>query len=463
MESSPEIAAEVLLDIATESETDLDDRLFLVNIAVSYLREERFQKSLIRRQALEMPLTLLVRSYSLHTSPRNPLAIADVSHSAHAAEEEEEEEEERLSAMRSHIVQALSDISAITEFAATYPLESRLIGSLRQWISAPYSQLQVCACIMLGNLARADKACQIMVHQMKIHEPLISLVQESYDVQVLHAAAGFLKNLAIFAVNKAKLGEAGLIGTLPRLWTRDTIPQLQHAGANLARQLVTNSLVNVQRLLASLSLDPDSPAHEKTYLSLLLSLDEKSDDLSTKIEIGRTITAICRALNSSNPGVSPRDVRETAHRFYALHPDVARPLAAMVSQSRWPVVRSEGWFAFALMARSQEGSAAVTDIVNAVEVFQPLVETITGKAFVGIRDGAPQKAVTGEEGILGLEHEPQERGGDIEQPRQMGERDRDNALILVSELLKNTVSSAMSNHLSPRNNPTGVGLQSEVP
>jgi len=298
----------------------------------------------------------------------------------------------------------------------------------------------VCACIMLGNLSRSDEACKTMVHQFRIHETLVALLQESDDTPVLHSAAGFLKNLALLSENKAVIGETGVMNALLRLWTMKITPHLQHAGASLTRQLVSNSFANIQRLLTSLSPDPDSPAHERTYLSLLVSLSEKSDDISTKIEIARTITAICRTLNSTQPGISSEKIKQTAHRLYALHPDLARPLAVMVSQSRWPVVRSEGWFAFALMARSREGSVAVSDVVYAVDVYQPLVETITGKAFAEGRSEGTVKGNTVDVGAVSGDDGPAASGEETNQEKQMRTRDRENALILVSELLKNMVS-----------------------
>lgn len=435
LKSSPDNAAEVLFNTASGPLSDLDDCSSLVNLAVSHLREERFQKSFLRSQVLELPLTILSRSYSSDFPIGNPAAPSDSTQPIYTAEEEE-----LVSALRSHLVQTLSDLSASPDFAANYPLECPLISFLKTWLSTTHSQLQVCACIMLGNLSRSDEVCKTMVHQFRIHETLVTLLQESDESPVLHSAAGFLKNLALLSGNKAVLGDAGVINTLPRLWTMDVIPQVQHAGASLTRQLVSNSYANVQRLLASLSPDPDSPAHERTYLSLLLSLNEQSDDPSTKIEIARTVTAICRTLNSPQAGSPTKQVEETTHRLYALHQDIARPLAAMVAQSRWPVVRSEGWFAFALMARSREGSIAVSDVVHAVEVYQPLVETITGKAFVEGSDERTARAITEDVEDVGGEDWAGASEGDTDQEKQMRSRDRDNALILVSELLKNIVS-----------------------
>ena len=435
MKSSPENAAEVLLDTASGPLTDLDDCSSLVDLAVSHLREERFQKSFLRSQALELPVTILSRSHSSDSPIGNPVAPSNPTHPIYTADEEE-----LVSAIRSQLVHTLSDLSALPDFAANYPLESPLISFLRSWLSTTHTQLQVCACIMLGNLSRSDEACKTMVHQFRIHETLVALLQESDDTPVLHSAAGFLKNLALLSENKAVIGETGVMNALLRLWTMKITPHLQHAGASLTRQLVSNSFANIQRLLTSLSPDPDSPAHERTYLSLLVSLSEKSDDISTKIEIARTITAICRTLNSTQPGISSEKIKQTAHRLYALHPDLARPLAVMVSQSRWPVVRSEGWFAFALMARSREGSVAVSDVVYAVDVYQPLVETITGKAFAEGRSEGTVKGNTVDVGAVSGDDGPAASGEETNQEKQMRTRDRENALILVSELLKNMVS-----------------------
>ena len=434
LESSPENAAEVLFNTASGPLADLDDCCSLVNLAVSHLREDRFQKAFLRSQALELPLTILSRSYSSDNPIGNPTTTTDPRHPIYSADEEE-----LVSAIRSHLVNTLSNLSTSPDFAANYPLESPLVSFLRSWLSTTHSQLQMCACIMLGNLSRSDEACKTMVYQFRIHLTLVTVLRESDDTSVLHAAAGFLKNLALLSANKASLGEAGVISTLPRLWSMDVIPQLQHAGASLTRQLVSNSYANVQRLLASLSPDPDSPAHERTYLSLLLSLNEKTDDPSTNIEIASTVTAICRTMSSPQPGVSSKQIEESAHRLYALHPNIAQPLAAMVSQSRWPVVRSEGWFAFALMARSPEGSSAVSDVVHAVEVYQPLVETITGKAFVEGRNERTGRANTEDTGSAGGKEEFAASEGETGQEALMRSRDRDNALILVSELLKNMV------------------------
>jgi hypothetical protein len=281
-----------------------------------------------------------------------------------------------------------------------------------------------------------------MVHDFKLHEPLIRVLKESTDLQLLHAAAGFLKNLTLMAANKQVVGEADLIESVSRLWSLDTLPQIQYSGVCLVRQAVSGSCYNIRRLLAPLSNDPDSPAHSCTHLSLMLHLCEKTDQAAIRTEVARTVTAILRVLNSSSntaaaaattsttsTATESDEVRETRNRLYNLHPDLARPLAFVASQSKRSVVRSEGWFAFALMARSKEGAALVDDALSEMETFRILLEIVTGKRIV---EGVPLQGAAAETASpLEAEGEPQLANGK--------EIDRENALVLISQLLQNRV------------------------
>lgn len=385
-----------------------------MNAITTHLQIDRFQRILIEEDLVKLPLLIIIRSFQ----PAQP-APSSSSHSSllsitldpffppSTIREGADEEEKVSSSVRNSLIGALSDVSANPGFGVKYPVDSDLIKSLIGWLSASHPQLQICSCIMLGNHARSDLVCHSMVHDLRIHETLASIVQDSSDTQVLHAALGFLRNLALPLANKALLGQANIIEIISRFWSMDFTPQLQYSAVSLLRQLLNSSFVNVQRLLVSLSADPDSPAHDKTYLSILLSLFEKTDQGPTRVEIGRTIAAIWRCVSSSssssnNPSssssssiiVDPVVLAELLHRLYSKHANnIARPLAMMVTQSQWPIIKSEGWFALALMARSsKEGSAAVNAILQQVEVFGALVETVTGHSISNNAPPAPTTA-----------------------------------------------------------------------
>ncbi|RDW66446.1 hypothetical protein BP6252_10081 [Coleophoma cylindrospora] len=441
-EFAPDNTAIVLLRIAADRErpADMEDFVALVNSAVAYLKHEKFQKAFFVYGSLDIARSILVDSYTrFDSTPSFGLSAPD------------QDDAKILSEMRSGLNQVLSDVSALPEFAVAVPVISPFASSLRRWLSSPQLQLQVCACIMLGNIARSDAACEEFVHTCQVHKPLITVLENTSDSQLLHATLGFLKNLALPAKNKEALGEAGLMEALPRLWAMDTLQQIQYSSISLARVLVTGCFENIRRVAQRLSDDPDSPANMRSHMSLLIALFNRTDVEPIKMEITRMFAAICRVVNTFQ-GRTPEQMTNIRKKFFLMHPDIGRPLSFMVSQTKWPIVRSEGWFVFALMARYPEGAECISDIMQDVHIFQPLVELLTGRSIV---DGSPISSPTQtspspgsgtgatagtspDQGIQDLisglspeSIEPQAQAAEISRV------DRENALVLVSELLKN--------------------------
>lgn len=385
-----------------------DDQLLLMNVVSLFLQHDRFQILCVEYDLVDNLLEVFTHSYSRR--------VSEAAGTQHPVGSEAEE----LPLIRSAINQALSDISATAVFANKYPIDSQLTRSLVQWLSSPRKQMRICSCLVLGNLARSDPVCRDMVSRLGLHQKLLEILQDQSDIQVPYAALGFLRNLALPAENKPIIGSQGAVEVISTFWSIDLNPQVQHASVSLLRQLLNGCIGNVRWLLESLSPDPDSPAYDKTYLSLLLLLFGRTDDVATRIETGRTVATICRCISSASQGLPPEATSAISHRLYAMHADIAKPLAMMISQSRFPVVRSEGWFALALMARSVEGSMAASHVLQQLEVFGVLVSTITGQPT----NGNPL-ADTGNDGGSGND--------------EMRAKDRENALVLVNELLKNSV------------------------
>lgn len=391
VENSPDGTILLLMELAIDEETVFEHYATLVNCLATYLEKERFQNACVSNGMVERLLSILQRSFSIEIDPSS------------------KEDTQALAQARLKINQALGEVSASPLFAQRYPLDSPLSQTLKAWVVASEEQLQICACVMLGNLARSDEVCQVMVRDLKIHEELVSVLNSDARGAVLHSALGFLKNLAIAGDNRPSLAEAGIIPAVSRLWAYESVPQVQFSAATIARQVIISSMDNISGLLAPLSEDPDSPDNRRTYLSLLLSLFEKTDSSPIKTEIGRSIASICRTVS---PKARDGDEKATSllDRFYSLHEGVARPLGAMVTQDQWPVVRSEGWFALALMATTTPGCAAVADCLQNEEVIELLQKTVAST-------------------------------GDAEETdKSQVAKDRDNIFVLVQELLKNEVS-----------------------
>lgn len=373
---------------------EFEHYLALVNSLAKYLETERFREVCISTGIVEGILSVLRRSYSMGMGASSA------------------KETKALAQLRLKVNQSLAEVSAVSLFAERYPLDSTLAQTLKSWTIANEDQLQICACVMLGNLARSDEVCQVMVQDLKIHEDLISVLNSEARGAVLHSVLGFLKNLAIAGDNRTILAEAGIIPAVSRLWMFETVPQVQFSAATMARLVVISSVGNITRLLAPVSQSPDSPAHEQTYLALLLSLFEKTDSSPIKTEIGRTIASICRTLS---PKARDGDVQAAAllEKVYGMHEGIARPVGTMVTQSQWPVVRSEGWFALALMATNKQGCAAVVDCLRKEEVMGLLNSTMSA--------------------------DPAGEDETEDSSNLQATKDRENVFVLVQELLRNEV------------------------
>lgn len=414
----------------------MDDYVALVKTAVAYMKHEKFQKALVAQGGIDTSLSVLVDSYTrFDSAPSIGTSSPD------------QDEARALSEMRSSLNQVFADVSVLPEFAEAYPVISPVTSSLRRWLSSPQLQLQVCACIMLGNLARTKESCIEFVHTSQVHRPLTYIITETNDSQLLHSAIGFLKNLAQPAENKEILGTHKLWAGFPRLWLMDTLQPVQHSSISLARLLIDRTFENVRRVCQRLSTDEDSPAYMRSNLSLLIALFDRTDVEPVKMEISRLITAVCRTFNTHS-FTDPDIMARVRRNFFTMHPDVGRPLAFMVSQTKWPVVRSEGWFVFALMAHFPDGAQCISDMMQDVAVFQPLVELLTGKNLVDYKSPSPSgsasaspasaTASTSSPSGAGFAFESQspESVKPHAQADEMARLDRENALVMVNELLK---------------------------
>jgi hypothetical protein len=153
----------------------------------------------------------------------------------------------------------------------------------------------------------------------------------------------------------------------------------------------------------------------------------------------------------------PETLARMRVNFFQRHPEIGRPLAFMVTQTKWPVVASEGWFVFALMARYPEGAERVSDIMQDVNVFQVLVQLMTGRSLAEY-NSLPSSHVDSQTPSLesATSHSLQHGEADttqmsstnslipnIQSPDASGQAndlqriDRMNTLVLLSELLKN--------------------------
>ncbi|KAK8121144.1 hypothetical protein PG999_005264 [Apiospora kogelbergensis] len=453
-----------LLTLANETssedeEEDLEDFMAQTSVALAYLSNPAFQESF-----LQTPRSIHLFLDAFAKAAKRSDEIS----SAQAGDEAvDPDDAEQLKKILSIFPQALADLSAVPQFVASAPIGSPEQAVLQQWLAASSSpKLQSAACLALGNVARSDETCLAFVQQAAVHAPLAAIVADAavVDAQLLHGAVSFLKNLAIPAANKAALGAANLLdpGALPRVWAMDAQVQVQFVAVSLARLLMISCPENVRRVCAGREEDGATT----TLLQQLVAVFKRSDQEPTKTEAARAVAAVLRVLHSSpdvpsilSPSSSTTDgsTEGLLSAFYAAHDAIPEALAYLGIQKKFPVLRSELWFVLALMSRSPAGAECCTDALRQTELTRALLETVTGRDILAERQEsngtaaaaieaapAPAAAEVGagdvqkiENGIGGLGLgglEPQQI--DSAKKADLGRMDRENGLVLVTELLQ---------------------------
>ncbi|KAI9900510.1 hypothetical protein N3K66_004772 [Trichothecium roseum] len=450
---------QVLLDLASQEpfKDDVEDFTSLVSVAAAYLGSEPFQTDIVTKDGLHLFLSIY---HHVHTG------FGDV---------DDPGAEAALKQLRAGLLNSLADISGHDAFPAHHPLESSVPQTLLAWLKGANPALRTAACIAVGNLSRSDQASTDLVQKYSAHEPLIAVVADpaTSDQQILHAVLSFLKNLAIPAANKPLLG--GLLDPtcLPRMYALDTSPQVQFSAVSLTRLLITNCPENARRICKTSagSGGGDGDGDDATIADSIVSLFSRSDAEPTRMESARSILALCRALHSGSPEVVLQDwdtdssttttttstsssssassYEEKRGAFYQKHA-FSKPLSFLVAQEKWPTMRSEALFVLALMCRSKDGSKVVLSILDEDDGnnMKVITELVTGQKATETETAAAEQIEAGHEEnqqdgssvddvtalTTKLQLEPQQV--DPRQQATMSKVDRENCLVLVTELLR---------------------------
>lgn len=433
------------------------------------------------------------------------------------------------------LLNTASDLSGLDAFTHIAESDSKLKTTILAYLASMNPDLQTLACLILGNMARSDQASAQLVRTHKAHIAASDIIATPLNMSrstLLHSALGLLKNLSVASYNKPLIGPC-LLGTptapgpLSRLWSLDTLPQVQFQSVSLSRSLCTGCPANVRALLTPLSLDPSSPASGQTQLAILLDLFCRADAEPTKVECARCVLTVCRALHSvplSEPlwptleevaklsytaglegdripktlaknsatsiekiqnqknekegvnqqkmtliqqeesleqkgniaaaDVAEQSIASSRSKFYDFHSDIPRALSLLVSQDKWPALRSESWFVFALMAGSHDGARVVMKATMTAAPMMALQEALTGEKTAKLLD-----VLTGNEKGEGegveyrtsnmkeqeqlllkeqlLRGNREEKDENIKNKKKGMKVDRENAIVLTTELLRN--------------------------
>lgn len=388
---TPETSIESLLRILELPETSFDNFLAVVTMIATLLSTPRFQKVILAKEDL-LPriFDLLEQTYTL----ANPT-------------QREAKEISLVSYARGKLVEAIGDFAAHNEFLDIYSLEGPVMTRVRDWLKIVpgKEELTVASCLVYGNIGRSDDVCYKIVNA-GVHLPMLEIIKDTVKIYeesrpaalnqakdslakkseeekgeeggtvitpptgamavgVIHAAVGVLKNLAIPPQNKKLLVDSNAFDAVHQMLKMEGVGvgQVWYSAVGLGRLAVIGTVENARRIM-------ESNSNEPSLLSLFLERYNEVEELPVKTEISRTIGAILRIVyNQEEPNRSLLDRLLT-------HSNLENVLWDMVKQDKYNVVRSEGWFALALMVRSPEGASRLIDVLDEELVKKTLEEGV---------------------------------------------------------------------------------------
>lgn len=361
--SSPEDAIKTIYHVLATAEPEFDESLSLCNAILAILTSERYQKLTIARDEVHLITTLFIFSYTLDTSIlKTPEFTSPLPFDTKS---EEPDQEEALSQLRSTLTARLWDLSAHTEFIQA-PFIPDLVRMLREWLSSPWTQMQLCACSMFRNIATSHSVIADMIRDTHIHESLLSVMKHSIDVQLLEEALRLYRNLAIHPDYRTLLAAGEAFETITALWSKFPVQNVQYAASRLVRQLLTGETEDVERFLTSKPQSSEALPASESYIARLFQLYSTTNDLATRMEVGQIIVAIWRTMAQQHSTTESDFISSDTAIHQAREADfnIAKPVMNLITSSNNPSLKTQGWLGLALMAGSQEGSLTVAEIID---------------------------------------------------------------------------------------------------
>ncbi|KAG0372335.1 hypothetical protein BGX24_000387 [Mortierella sp. AD032] len=273
-------------------------------------------------------------------------------------EEEKKEDDKKFGETKAALVEVVVSATLADENMAPVFNNKEVMERFLTWLKlSDREDLQTCAALCLGNVARSDNHCVKLVHEYQAVEPLIHVVRKATDLKASHAATGVLRNLALAERNRELMGNAGVIQACFPLLKKDNALPLQ---ANITLSSTDNTEGDIE-----------------TPLSTLVDVIDRSDDFALKSEGTRTLCNLVKVIWGSE-GMRGFDTGSIMTLQQTLNKaDVVLPIAAMTRNPKYVVLQNEGVIALTLLVTSstQDKNAVLDSLVSIELTPQPDPET----------------------------------------------------------------------------------------
>ncbi|KAF9930635.1 hypothetical protein FBU30_000261 [Linnemannia zychae] len=299
--------------------------------------------------------------------------------------EEKKEDDKKFGETKAGLVEVVVSATLADENMVPVFNNKEVMERFLSWLQlTDREDLQTCAALCLGNVARSDSHCVKLVHEYHAVEPLIHVVRKATDLKASHAATGVLRNLALAERNREYMGNAGVIQACFPLLKKDNALPLQANVVGILKRLCTNDGPNVIRVISgrepfeTLSSTPNTEDDIETPLSTLVDVIGRVDDFALKSEGTRTLCNLIKVTWGSE-GMREFDTRSVLALQQTLNKaDVVGHIAAMTRNPKYVILQNEGVIALTLLVTSSslDNKNPVLDSLVSIELTpQPDPET----------------------------------------------------------------------------------------
>ncbi|KAI8577275.1 hypothetical protein K450DRAFT_282785 [Umbelopsis ramanniana AG] len=291
------------------------------------------------------------------------ITLLDFIEQAEIADDADEEEQKQFDQICKCFVKAIVDVSlADDNLNHLYENESVLNRYLK-WIEdandeSVTSDMQTCAALSLGNLARTDEHCVDLVQKYHVEIPLLRLLKKTTDLRVQHAVVSILKNLSLPKQNKQNIGSAGAIQAVaPYLdASKDMLKPVQFAVIGILKLLAVGDDFNATQIVtAEPSVDEAEESDTISPLDRVVEFIQRVDDVAAKSEATRVLVNLIKTAWSQE-NVSSVVLRE---RLCSIQ--IVKALAALVRSSKFSILQNEAIIALTLLFTQENNDAFIRD------------------------------------------------------------------------------------------------------
>ncbi|KAG2178013.1 hypothetical protein INT43_003266 [Umbelopsis isabellina] len=315
----------------------------------------------------------------------------------------DEEEEEQFATILKSLVKAVVGVSLSGIYQPGGPIlldanldrlykNSSILNRYLKWIDSENekvtSDMQTCAALSLGNLARTDEHCIELVQQHHVEVPLLKLLQDSEDLRVQHAVVSILKNLSLPKQNKQNIAAAGTINIVAHYLdsSKDMLKPIQFAVIGILKLLAAgdanweHKVFNVSQIVvAEQPVDDQDKSDDASPLKRIIEFISRVDDVAAQSEAIRVL------VNCIKTAWSQEHTSSIILREKLCTTTIMKALVSMVQTSKFSVLQNEGIISLTLLLSYASNNQPNEVVYSALNIF-----TTREQLLSHVTEGTPE-------------------------------------------------------------------------